>query len=194
MVITNVPFFQVDVPPRAYHCSYCGKCMLKRVHHCFLTTSCIGFHNQKHFIIFLLYAQITLGYLMFHQLKYLNATLPVDSAGFILFIPPVTIHQLLMGYITFGQAFMVTHVLIAVPLILTTVFFFLWHLLLAVEGATNYEAKVRKFPYKASTNENLKSIFGSVLYIPLLLIFPFKLEQVGDGIQWKSRMKRVKGH
>ncbi|WAR18327.1 ZDH24-like protein [Mya arenaria] len=184
---------QVDTPPRSFHCSYCGKCMLKRVHHCFITSSCIGFHNQKYFIMFLVWSLASLGYVIYHQLMYLNKTLPVDSAGFILYIPPVTIHQLIMGYLSFGQAFLVTHVFVAIGAFITSFFFFMWHLLLAVEGATNYEAKVRKFPYKGSINANLKSIFGSVLYIPLFLIFPFKLEQQGDGIQWKLRRTHAKG-
>lgn len=184
----------MDIPPRAFHCDYCGKCMLKRAHHCFVTSSCIGFYNQKYFIMFSLWSVIASSWLVYLQLLYLNIELPVSEASFIIYLPPVTLFKFIMGSITFGQAFVVTHLFMNIPMIITGGFFLFWHSLLTVEGATNYEAKLRKFPYKGTVNQNLKSVFGSVFYIPLLVLYPFKLEQDGDGIQWKSRAKRVKGN
>lgn len=181
--------FQVDVPPRAHHCSFCGKCMLKRIHHCFLTGSCIGFHNQKFFIIFCLWSTIGSAYAMYLQLSYLNIDLPLNSADFIAYIPPVTLHKLIMGYITLGQAFIVAHFFTCVPVFIVSLFFLGWHLLLTFEGVTTHEAWKRNFMYKCSKIQNIKSVFGSLLYIPLLLVFPFRFQQVGDGIQWKKRTK-----
>lgn len=42
-------------PDRCYHCSKCSTCVLKRDHHCPLLNKCIGFSNQKYFILLLLY-------------------------------------------------------------------------------------------------------------------------------------------
>lgn len=40
-------------PPRAHHCEKCNVCFFRMDHHCDLLATCIHFHNQKFFIIFL---------------------------------------------------------------------------------------------------------------------------------------------
>lgn len=40
-------------PDRATHCKECKRCFLKRISHCYFLETCIGFHNQKFFILFL---------------------------------------------------------------------------------------------------------------------------------------------
>ena len=45
-------------PDRSHHCSICAECVLKMDHHCPWLSTCIGFHNQKFFILFLLYADM----------------------------------------------------------------------------------------------------------------------------------------
>lgn len=42
----------IQVPPRCHHCVLCGICVIKRDHHCFFICTCIGYHNQKYFIMF----------------------------------------------------------------------------------------------------------------------------------------------
>lgn len=44
--------------PRSHHCSRCSRCVLKMDHHCPWLNNCVGYHNQKHFVQFLLYAVI----------------------------------------------------------------------------------------------------------------------------------------
>ncbi|ELA42438.1 uncharacterized protein VICG_00537 [Vittaforma corneae ATCC 50505] len=45
---------QTYKPPRCHHCSRCNKCYLKMDHHCLFLDVCIGFHNYKFFLQFLI--------------------------------------------------------------------------------------------------------------------------------------------
>ncbi len=42
-------------PVRAYHCSKCNRCIFRMDHHCVWIGNCVGYLNQKPFILFLLY-------------------------------------------------------------------------------------------------------------------------------------------
>ncbi|CAG9324957.1 unnamed protein product [Blepharisma stoltei] len=49
-------------PSRCHHCSTCGRCIMKMDHHCPWVNNCVGHYNQKHFVLFLLYIELSCIY------------------------------------------------------------------------------------------------------------------------------------
>jgi palmitoyltransferase len=68
-------------PPRAHHCKSCGTCIPKMDHHCPWTANCVSHTTFPHFLRFLIYTTIGLGFLqklLFTRLHHLwlNRDLP----------------------------------------------------------------------------------------------------------------------
>lgn len=49
---------QVPKPDRTHHCSTCKRCVLKMDHHCPWLSTCLGLHNYKIFVLFLIYTSL----------------------------------------------------------------------------------------------------------------------------------------
>ncbi|KAL4790468.1 Palmitoyltransferase pfa4 [Aspergillus venezuelensis] len=50
-------------PPRAHHCKTCRRCIPKMDHHCPWTSNCVSYFTFPHFVRFLFYAVVGIGYL-----------------------------------------------------------------------------------------------------------------------------------
>eukprot|EP00668_Euglena_longa_P012308 GGOE01014747.1.p1 GENE.GGOE01014747.1~~GGOE01014747.1.p1 ORF type:complete len:290 (+),score=77.22 GGOE01014747.1:59-928(+) len=50
-------------PLRAHHCSKCQQCILQYDHHCPWINNCVGLRNKKHFLLFMLYANLNVVFI-----------------------------------------------------------------------------------------------------------------------------------
>lgn len=48
--------------PQAYHCGTCKRCLIRMDHHCPWVNNCVAIHNQKYFILFLVYTAASCFY------------------------------------------------------------------------------------------------------------------------------------
>ncbi|KAL5008628.1 hypothetical protein ScPMuIL_014209 [Solemya velum] len=191
----NCPKCQLDAPPRSHHCNLCGKCVLKRDHHCFITGSCVGFYNQRFFVFFCLYMVWANALAAYLQISYLNKSVPIFSSSTINFLFPVALFNFITGTLSFMTLVVVLSVYICLVLAGLGLFFFSWHVLLSAQGITSHEAWKKIRPYgNNNILTNLRSVFGPLKYLPLTLLFPFRVDQIGDGIYWEPRRKSVKGN
>lgn len=71
-------------PPRSHHCPLCNVCILKRDHHCFFTGCCIGFYNQRYFIVFCFYVGIGSMYCSYCLVLYATNVLDLSLTDFLI--------------------------------------------------------------------------------------------------------------
>ena len=176
----------------------CSMCVLKRDHHCFFTSSCVGLHNQRYFLVFLLYVVIGTG---LHAL--LNASaLPTllfstpGGGGWLAVLPPPLVVGLWMGGLLPGQA-----ALLGGQLWLTGVTcvgaggFLAWQCCVVLRAQTSHEFARGIVCYQVgqgrAVGDRMREVFGP--YWAGNLVFPLRTLPSGDGFVWKSE-KQCKGH
>ncbi|CDW55787.1 zf-DHHC domain containing protein [Trichuris trichiura] len=58
-------FCHFMVPVICHHCPVCDYCVFRKDHHCFFMGGCVGFGNQRYFIVFLFWATLGSMYSLF---------------------------------------------------------------------------------------------------------------------------------
>lgn len=126
-------------PDRTHHCSTCQRCVLKMDHHCPWLATCLGLHNYKAFVLFLIYLSL------FSWTCFVNASWWMwkelfEKSGYLEDAAPVNI--ILLSVIS-G----------ILGLVLTG--FTAWHIYLCVKGQTTIE-KLEKTRYLSGVRSRIE--------------------------------------
>ncbi|ELU11089.1 hypothetical protein CAPTEDRAFT_153249 [Capitella teleta] len=177
----------LQAPPRSYHCRICNLCVLKREHHCYFTASCIGFFNQRYFIILVFYLSLGCGYFMSLVLQYYIST----GAPWSAFVLPIASYQYLSNMLPTGTFLLLVQFNIVAMIGSVCMAYFAWQMVVVYRGQTSYEATRGITRYRADPTANFTSVFGA--WWLLNFLFPTSFAQEGDGSHWKTA-KNIKGN
>lgn len=179
-------------PPRTHHCPLCQKCVLKRDHHCFFTGSCIGFYNQRHFIVMCFYCAVgcIYGYYLIWQLFCMEYYYPL-SWDFWHFVLPATIIEWVVGRSSFLFVFLVTMFYLTAMTGLGGLAMFLWQMYLVITGLTTHEFMKGIRIYRgAPLREKIQGVFGPWFLVQFVIPMPL-ISIKGDGIEWTHIAKKI---
>ncbi|OII75295.1 DHHC-type zinc finger domain-containing protein [Cryptosporidium ubiquitum] len=139
-------------PPRAHHCTTCNICIFKMDHHCIIVNNCIGYSNQKVYILFLFYlvCSTSLIVILSSFLLYKLITFSLESG-----INQMK-HQLVISLI------------INIIILLTAMIFLLDQIDYIFSNSTLVELISNKCGKKIDLVNNFKMIFGENKYLWLL--------------------------
>ncbi|KAH9830290.1 DHHC palmitoyltransferase-domain-containing protein, partial [Rhodofomes roseus] len=175
---------------RAHHCRICNKCILKYDHHCPVRVNqCVGLHNERHFVLFLVYMSVATFCYAISGWRCILAALGLTSDdAWPYYSPPVF--------------FIATYVL-SVVLCLAVTIMTSWHIWGIACGETSVESadhvQYRRTAtergetfvnsYDLGKRNNLMLFFnvGPDGYPLYTLLFPFRIEPYTDGWSWARR-------
>jgi len=181
-----------DRPERSHHCKICDHCVLKFDHHCPWINQCVGIHNERHFVLFMIYLFISTVFFVYNGFPLLSDALGLSDTSWDHYT-----HE-----IVFITEFALSSVLGFAVLIM-----FGWHLWSIAQGETSVEAqdndqyrkiaksRGREFvnSYDLGVKKNLALFFniGEDRYPWYTLVFPFRIPPYTDGYHWARRQGHV---
>ena len=178
---------EMYIPPRAHHCKYCKKCMLKRDHHCFMVGNCIGFKNQRYFVVLAFYASITGLLGGYFTYRYVNQVVWPGMYSWVELLFPVAIWKSIFGVFEPLHALLILHLYLEFAFGVLGTIYFCSQMNMCIYGYTMYEM-TEKIPVKNNNtvSKNMQSVFGQ--FWALNFIFPMTLifKQHGDGCSWDN--------
>ena len=140
-------------PPRAHHCVFCDKCILKRDHHCPWIMNCVGYKNYKCFLMMLFWISISCLFIMG------TYWMPF----YYVMVNPRT--SLIRCYVV------TLEYLVSIAMGIAIIYFLSFHVWIICKGMTTAEYNVAchtdrgnpKSDYEGSVGDNLKDVFGDSL-------------------------------
>jgi len=181
-------------PERAHHCRICKRCVLKYDHHCPWLNQCVGLHNERHFMLFLIYISLSSALYALLGWEHVFSALGWYSDPWLHHVPEL--------------AFLLVYILAVVMSLAVTIMssYHLWGIACgetSVESQDHehyrYVAKGRGEDFINSYDlgkwKNLELFFniGKTGYPAYTLFIPLRLEPYTDGRSW-ARRKGLERH
>lgn len=171
-------------PPRAWHCSTCNVCILKREHHCMFAGYCVGHNNHRYFILFLAWLWTGVLYCTYFNTLYLFTQ--VESLSFISLFKFIFPLIMLMSGVDLSLSqvaifFWSVHV---AAFLLTSVLL-VYHVRLIIDGQTTFESNRKINSYNLGFWQNWREVLGNNW--KMALINPWaKSKLPHNGVEWDT--------
>lgn len=167
-------------PPRSWHCKICNVCILKRDHHCLFTGCCIGYENQRYFIMFVFYMFIATIYASYYNFYYINTIIKFSS--FMDYLEIVFPLAAIFVRFTWQKLHLFVSIIVFIGACFTGVLLY-YHLKLVSKGSVMYELKEDRHLYDLGLKKNIVDVFGHKWFLVWLSpLMESKLPH--DGIHW----------
>ncbi|KAI8366111.1 DHHC palmitoyltransferase-domain-containing protein [Radiomyces spectabilis] len=176
----------IHKPPRAHHCRYCRRCVLKMDHHCPWINNCVGYANYGHFMRFVFYVNFACFYVVVLLIWRVRSIM--DAIRHFQFDAEPS---------TLEVAFMVVNFVLAFVVLFCVGILSMYHLYCMARNQSTIESwersKVEKlirrgkippveYPFDISIYKNLCAVLGNN---PMLWLWPRPMP--GDGLSFPIR-------
>jgi len=163
-------------PDRCHHCRVCQRCVLKMDHHCPWINNCVGHYNYKYFYLFIVYALLTLfwvvasSFINFMKSISSDDVLTLGSEDFFIVITwmfCMLFSVALGGFVTFHTYLLLSNY--------TTIE------LVEKKGAVRGQSYVH--PWDNGQEKNIEDCLGEY---KILWMIPARISMRGNGCRFKA--------
>ncbi|KAH8401450.1 hypothetical protein KR009_005554, partial [Drosophila setifemur] len=172
---------QALVPPRSWHCEVCNVCVLKRDHHCRFICCCIGHHNYRYFLFYLVYMIIgSLASFITHSVYLWHFHFDTYwrlFTVFTVFAPAVS----LALYPSWESFYVVIYELNLLGFAISSLLL-VFHWPIVSSGSVTREHNSRK--YDLGPRGNLEMVLGKRMHLTWLSPF-VRSDLPHDGVHWE---------
>lgn len=179
-------------PARSWHCRRCNICILKRDHHCYIFSKCIGLNNLRYYTLYLVHLAVSMFYSTYYTYYFVSMKFEKDGVALFAF----RIVNPFLRYLA-NDPWSVRDLYVLFLFMNTSLIF--WSLCLLRYlynnlkiGVTAYEARDKTLcdKYKSDFKTNVLNVFGEKWYLTFL--WPFVDSPLPNGTHYRGVLNKVK--
>uniref|UniRef100_A0A5S6Q7Y2 Palmitoyltransferase n=1 Tax=Trichuris muris TaxID=70415 RepID=A0A5S6Q7Y2_TRIMR len=168
------------VPLICHHCPLCNYCVFKKDHHCFFLGGCIGFGNQRHFIVFLFWSMLGSAYALLLAIRFVTVIYKSKLMfGWTRYILPVYILVIIYEHECPKDELLCTlYVTVVMCATFASAWFFFYQWLMVCRGESTMGFFHLKdlFPDNGnpSVSQRIQQVFGPYWVLNFLVPLPYR--------------------